>query len=120
MVSFSVVSLIAIVPESEWRIPTLMVSWACAGNTARPKASPAVVRITATADGERAAYRLFAAGERLTIRARDELSFRLGNAGAFQYSINGTPGRPVGRSGDVREFTISRDNYRDLLQDASR
>lgn len=76
--------------------------------------------ITATADGERAAYRLFAAGERLTIRARDELSFRLGNAGAFQYSINGTTGRPVGRSGDVREFTISRDNYRDLLQDASR
>jgi hypothetical protein len=37
-----VVSLIAMVPESEWRIPTLMVSWAFAGNTARPKASPAV------------------------------------------------------------------------------
>jgi cytoskeletal protein RodZ len=71
--------------------------------------------ITATADGERAAYRLFATGERLTIRARDELSFRLGNAGAFQYSINGTAGRPVGRSGNVREFRISRDNYRDLL-----
>ena len=76
--------------------------------------------ITATADGERAAYRLFATGERLTIRARDELSFRLGNAGAFQYSINGTAGRPVGRSGNVREFRISRDNYRDLLTDASR
>ena len=42
IMSFSVVSLIAMVPESEWRMPTLMVSWALAGNTARPKASPAV------------------------------------------------------------------------------
>jgi hypothetical protein len=30
IVSFSVVSLMAIVPESEWRIPTLMVSCALA------------------------------------------------------------------------------------------
>src|SRR5882724_4779438 len=43
IVSFSVVSLIAMVPESEWRIPTLMVSWALAGpSAARPKARPAV------------------------------------------------------------------------------
>ena len=43
MTSFSVVSLIAMVPESEWRMPTLMVSWALAGNTAaRPSATPAV------------------------------------------------------------------------------
>ena len=42
MTSFRVVSLIAIVPESEWRMPTLMVSWALAGNVAaRPMASPA-------------------------------------------------------------------------------
>ena len=58
--------------------------------------------ITATADGERAAYRLFEAGDRLTIRARDEVSFRLGNAGAFEYSINGAAGTPVGGPGDVR------------------
>ena len=71
--------------------------------------------ITASADGQRAAYRLFEAGDRLTIRARDELSFRLGNAGAFQYAINGTTGKPVGGPGDVREFRITRANYRDLL-----
>src|SRR6202048_3533136 len=34
MTSLSVVSLIAIVPESEWRIPTLIVSWAEAGGAA--------------------------------------------------------------------------------------
>src|SRR3954464_9121464 len=45
IVSFSVVSLMAMVPESEWRIPTLIVSWAIAGTAvARPKASPAVAR----------------------------------------------------------------------------
>lgn len=74
--------------------------------------------ITATADGKRTAYRLFEAGERLTIRARDEVSFRLGNAGAFQYSINGAAGTPVGEPGDVREFRITRANYRDLLANA--
>jgi hypothetical protein len=71
--------------------------------------------ITATADGERAAYRLFEAEDQLTIRARNELRFRLGNAGAFQYSINGAAGKPVGGPGDVREFRITRANYRDLL-----
>jgi cytoskeletal protein RodZ len=74
--------------------------------------------ITATADGKRAAYRLFEAGDRLTIRARDEVSFRLGNAGAFEYSINGATGTPVGGPGDVREFRITRANYRALLATA--
>src|ERR1700687_6386432 len=36
--SFSVVSLIAMVPESEWRIPTLMVSSAARANGAAQKA----------------------------------------------------------------------------------
>ena len=71
--------------------------------------------IAATADGQRVAYRLFEGGDKLTLRARDELSFRLGNAGAFGYSINGTPGKPVGGPGDVREFKITRENYRGLL-----
>ena len=44
MTSFSVVSLIAMVPESECKMPTLIVSWALAGNTAAasPRAMPAV------------------------------------------------------------------------------
>ena len=44
MVSFSVVSLMAMVPESEWSTPTLMVSSAAFAdeNAAKPKASPAV------------------------------------------------------------------------------
>src|SRR5215467_12405807 len=43
--SFSVVSLIAMVPEREWRTPTLMVSSAWAGNAAaKPMASPAAAQ----------------------------------------------------------------------------
>ena len=49
MTSFSVVSLIAMVPDREWRMPTLMVSWADAGAakpaanvTARPAAAARV------------------------------------------------------------------------------
>src|SRR5206468_11784856 len=43
IVSFSVVSLIAMVPERERSMPTLIVSCACPGNTAdSPPSSPAV------------------------------------------------------------------------------
>src|SRR6185437_6060569 len=47
IVSFSVVSLMAIVPESEWRIPTLMVFWAAATleNTIAAASSQAATNI---------------------------------------------------------------------------
>jgi cytoskeletal protein RodZ len=68
--------------------------------------------VTGAADGRRVIYRLLAPGDRVTLDARDELSFRVGNASAFTYSINGVPGKPVGGPGEVREFQITRDNYR--------
>jgi hypothetical protein len=46
IVSFSVVSLMAIVPERECRIPTLMVSWAAATpESTLPAASSAVINM---------------------------------------------------------------------------
>jgi hypothetical protein len=72
----------------------------------------AEIWINAIADGERAVYRLVQPGERLRVEARNELSFRIGNAGAFQYALNGVPGRAVGGPGEVREFRITRDNFR--------
>jgi len=55
MTSFSVVSLIAMVPESEWRMPTLIVSWALAGSAAaRPNANPAVAASRRRANGRSA------------------------------------------------------------------
>lgn len=74
------------------------------------------VWITASADGERVLFRTLGAGERITIQAKDRMSFRVGDAGAFEYSLNGTPGRPVGRSGEVREFTITPQNTASYLR----
>ena len=75
-------------------------------------APTAEIWINASADGQRAIYRLVKPGERVKVEARNELSFRIGNAAAFQYSINGVPGRVLGQSGEVLEFQVTRDNVR--------
>jgi cytoskeletal protein RodZ len=68
--------------------------------------------VTGAADGKRVLYRLLAPGERVTVKARDELAFRVGDAAAFTYSINGVTGKPLGGPGEVRDVEITRDNYR--------
>jgi transcriptional regulator with XRE-family HTH domain len=68
--------------------------------------------VTGAADGKRVLYRLLAPGEHITVEARDDLSFRIGNAVAFAYTINGLPGKPLGGPDEIREFRITRQNYR--------
>jgi hypothetical protein len=68
--------------------------------------------VTGAADGKRVLYRLLAPGEHVTVEARNDLSFRVGNAVAFTYAINGRPGKPLGGPDEIREFRITRDNYR--------
>ena len=72
----------------------------------------ALIWINAKVDGVQAVYRLVEAGEHLKIEARNELKFRIGNAAAFAYAINGVPGRTLGASGEVIEFQVTRDNVR--------
>jgi len=71
----------------------------------------AVVWVEATADGQRVLYQLIQRGERKTLHARDELVVRVGDAGAFQYWLNGERGRPLGKPTEVRDIRITRDNY---------
>jgi hypothetical protein len=66
--------------------------------------------VFAKADGTTAVFRLLHTGERVTVEASNELTFRIGNAAAFDYAINGVPGKPLGGPDQVREFTITRDN----------
>ena len=75
----------------------------------------ATVWVAARADGAPALYKLLQPGQQVTVTGR-ELSFRVGNAAAFVYSVNGSPGKPVGRPGEVREFSISTANYREYLR----
>lgn len=65
--------------------------------------------VAGIADGKRVLYRLVEPGEVIKLEAANDFWFRLGDAGAFEYSLNGVPGRPLGDSGDVREVRITRD-----------
>jgi cytoskeleton protein RodZ len=68
--------------------------------------------VTGTADGKRVLFRMLEPGEEVTLEARETMTFRLGDAGAFQYALNGVPGKPPGRDGEVREFVINRSDHR--------
>ena len=75
--------------------------------------------ISATVDGRLVVYRLMAPGERATLDASDEISLRVGDAGAFAYSINGTPGRSLGQQGQAVTIRITKGNYSGLAADAN-
>lgn len=63
--------------------------------------------VAATADGSRVVYRTMQAGERETLRGARAIELRVGNAGAITWTINGQGRGPMGRSGEVRDVTIS-------------
>jgi len=70
----------------------------------------AALWVTGAADGKRVLYRLLAPGERVSIQAKESLAFRVGDASAFTYWINGVAGKPIGGPGEVRDLEITRAN----------
>jgi cytoskeleton protein RodZ len=70
-----------------------------------------VVWVQAVADGQRVLYELVDSDQRRVIKARQEIVFRVGDAEAFQYTVNTVRGRTLGGAGAVREIRISQDNY---------
>lgn len=73
------------------------------------------VWVEATADGHRVMYRLLRPGERRRLEALDEFVVRIGDAGVFQYTINGERGRALGGPTAVRDIRITRDNFTTFL-----
>ncbi|MCY4076101.1 MAG: helix-turn-helix domain-containing protein [Acidobacteria bacterium] len=71
--------------------------------------------VAATVDGEAVLSRLMRAGERQTLRAVEAITVNVGDAGAFEYTLNEEPGRLLGGRGQVVTETITPDNYRDYL-----
>ena len=55
--------------------------------------------VEAVVDGRRVVYRLMRPGERATIESGGEIVLRVGDPGAVTYSVNGTPGKPLGQAG---------------------
>jgi cytoskeleton protein RodZ len=68
-----------------------------------------------TADGKRVIRRLLQPREMVAVTAREEITLRIGDAAAFDYSVNGRQGRPLGGPGEVRTIDITPDNYRTFL-----
>jgi hypothetical protein len=60
--------------------------------------------------------RLMMPGEQKSIDARENLTLRVGDPGAFAFSINGTAGRSLGRAGQPITVQINRQNYATFLE----
>jgi len=67
--------------------------------------------VSATTDGKRVIYRTLQAGERQTVEGHNAVVLLLGDAERCSFSINGAPGRSLGRAGQPATVTLTRDNY---------
>jgi transcriptional regulator with XRE-family HTH domain len=72
--------------------------------------------LSAAADGKRVVHRLMRPGEEDVIELRDEVVLRVGDPAAFAFSIDGTPGRALGRAGEAVTVHITKQNYREFLE----
>ena len=83
--------------------------------TAGPQVSAVVIEldvtapawVTATVDGTRAVYRTMQPGEHETLRGRDNIALRVGNAGAIRWAVNGRRAEMMGAPGAVRSVRVS-------------
>jgi cytoskeleton protein RodZ len=71
--------------------------------------------VTVTTDGQRVLGRLMAGGDRASVEARERITLRIGDAGAFAFTLNGVQGRPLGRPGEVLTIHITPENARAIL-----
>jgi len=71
------------------------------------------------ADGAKTLDRILKADETVTVRASQELVLSVGNAGGVTFTLNGRPGVPLGRDGEVRRnIVITRESMASLLQES--
>ncbi len=72
--------------------------------------------LEAHADGTLVAQGLMLRGYQTEIQAQEEVRLWLGNAGGVSIWVNGNPGRPLGRLGQVRkEIRITPDNMTEFM-----
>ncbi|HYN05781.1 MAG TPA: RodZ domain-containing protein [Vicinamibacterales bacterium] len=76
--------------------------------------SPSFVEIAA--DGKVSFSKAMEPGDRQRIQALRELRIKVGDAGAFVWSLNGKPARMLGEAGIARSARITRSNFKRFLQ----
>jgi len=72
--------------------------------------------VSLTVDGTLVLARVMEPGERVSRRVTTEAVIQVGDAGAFAFSVNGRPGRPLGEAGQVRTVRITPGTYESLLR----
>ncbi len=63
--------------------------------------------VSLTVDGKKLFARVMLAGEKQTVAVVKEATVEVGDAGAFAFSINGKPGKPLGDKGQVRTLKLT-------------
>ncbi len=76
-------------------------------------AAPCWVEVTV--DGRAPDARMFTQGEHLLVRVDTLAVVKVGDAASMQVTINGRPGRSLGRAGQVVTIRVTPDNYQDFL-----
>lgn len=71
--------------------------------------------VSLTVDGEEVVSRVMQAGEEEAHEAEGEIRLSVGNAGEFDFTLNGEDGRSLGGPRQVANIRITRDNYRSFL-----
>jgi cytoskeleton protein RodZ len=94
-----------------------------------PVASPSPLRLEITAtekcwisvdrDGNPAVRKLLAAGDVQMVRASEQFSIVLGNAGGVRLRINGKAAKSLGKSGEVVKIQINEKNLQEFLDQTS-
>ncbi len=72
--------------------------------------------VSLTVDGARIMSRMMRAGEKQVREVRDSAVVEIGDAGAFAYSINGRPGKPLGEAGQVRTLRLTKDTMAEYIR----
>ena len=67
--------------------------------------------VSLTVDGDLVFSRIMQAGEEESYEAEEEITLNIGNAGEFDFTINGRNARSLGGQGEVRTARITHENY---------
>jgi cytoskeletal protein RodZ len=72
--------------------------------------------ISADVDGQKKIQRLLQPGDPQTLTVTRELVLTAGDASAVEMTVNGTPAKPLGKSGEVVTRRLNPANFKDFLQ----
>ena len=72
--------------------------------------------VSLTVDGRRVFSRTMQPGDKEAVDVRELAVVVVGDAGAFEFTVNGRPGRSLGASGEVATARISHDTLSGYLR----